>query len=194
MEENPVCYICYEPETENNVYVKEPSPCICKGSNVIHTICFQNILKSSRICTICKTKYNLAYLPKRNGLELITKMEINGNTIEYTINEKGEKHGTYKIKNKEGRTISIHSYINDIMEGPSIEYYENGQIKSVYKCRNNRIEGEYSEWYEDGTIMEESHYTNGLKHGECVKWNKEGAIRIGITIHYIEGELQDEDY
>ena len=59
MEESIVCYICYEPDTENSSYLKEPPPCECKGSIVIHKQCFEEIIKTSRICSICKTKYKI---------------------------------------------------------------------------------------------------------------------------------------
>jgi antitoxin component YwqK of YwqJK toxin-antitoxin module len=187
MEEIIQCYICYENETINNMYLKEVRPCKCKGSIVIHKKCLDTVIKTSRICTICKTRYNLTYLPQKNGRELIIEKSNYGEIIEYTINDKGEKHGTYIIKNLDGRTLILHSYINGIMEGPYVEYYQNGQIKSVCKCRNNRIEGEYCEWYEDGSILEESTYKNGLKHGECIKWVREYDIKIIQTIQYDEG-------
>ena len=192
MEEHIQCYICYENETPNNIYLKEVRPCMCKGSIIIHKECLKEIIKTSRFCSICKTKYNKQYLPQSEGKELFIETSTIGDNIEYTVNEKGEKHGTYKIKNKEGRIILLHSYINGIMEGPYIEYYENGQIKSVCKCRNNRIEGDYCEWYEDGSIMEESIYKNGLKHGECIKWIKEGGIRTAMTSNYVEGVSEEE--
>jgi antitoxin component YwqK of YwqJK toxin-antitoxin module len=192
MEDTIQCYICYEDESKNNPYVAEPSPCICKGSIVIHKSCLENVLKTSRNCSICKTKYNLKYLPQKDGRELIETSE-SGNRIEYTINERGEKHGSYIVKNTDGRTILLQSYINGIMEGPYVEYYQNGQIKSVCKCRNNKIEGEFCEWYEDGSILEESNYKDGKKHGECINWVREGGIKVALTVQYDEGELQNEE-
>ena len=87
----------------------------------------------------------------------------------------------------------MHSYINGIMEGPYVEYYQNGQIKSVCKCRNNRIEGEFCEWDKNGNIVEESNYKDGQKHGECIRWVPEGWCRVAKTVNYVEG-VCDEDY
>jgi len=193
MDESIQCYICYEDESKNNPYAVEPNPCICKGSIVIHTKCLENVLKTSRNCSICKAKYNLKYLPQKDGRELIETSEY-GNRIEYTINERGEKHGSYIIKNTEGRTVLLHSYINGIMEGPYVEYYQNGQIKSVCKCRNNRIEGEFCEWDKNGNIVEESNYKDGQKHGECIRWVSEGWCRVAKTVNYVEGMCEEDDY
>ena len=195
MEESILCYICYENESKENPYASEPNPCTCKGSIIIHTKCLENVIKTSRNCSICKSKYNLKYLPQKDGRELIIETSEYGKRIEYTINERGEKYGSYIIKNSNGRTVLLHSYINGIMEGPYVEYYQNGQVKSVCKCRNNRIEGEFCEWDKDGNILEESNYKDGKKHGECVQWVREGWCRVGKTVNYIEGELDSaQDY
>jgi antitoxin component YwqK of YwqJK toxin-antitoxin module len=193
MEDTIQCYICYENESKNNPYAAEPKPCICKGSIVIHKSCLENVLKTSRNCSICKCKYNLKYLPQKDGRELIISTSEYGERIEYTINERGEKHGSYTVKNTFGRTVLLQSYINGVMEGPYVEYYQNGQIKSVCKCRNNRIEGEFCEWYEDGSILEESNYKDGKKHGECIQWVRDGYVRTAITSNYVEGEMQVEE-
>ena len=195
MEESILCYICYENESKENPYASEPNPCTCKGSIIIHTKCLENVIKTSRNCSICKSKYNLKYLPQKDGRELIIETSEYGKRIEYTINERGEKYGSYIIKNSNGRTVLLHSYINGIMEGPYVEYYQNGQVKSVCKCRNNRIEGEFCEWDANGNVLEESIYKNGQKHGECIKWVREGWCRVAKTVNYIEGELDGvEDY
>jgi RING-variant domain/MORN repeat variant len=182
-----VCYICFEPDTKENPYVTNPRPCPCKGSIEIHQQCLEQLLKASRHCSICKSKYHLKYLPKREGKELICIVQGN-RIIEYTVNESGQKHGSYYIKTIEGRTLIIHSYINGIMDGPYVEYYPNGQIRSACRCKNNKIEGEYTEWYEDGAIKEESHYENGKKHGECIEWIREGYSRVSTIKQYDQGE------
>jgi antitoxin component YwqK of YwqJK toxin-antitoxin module len=192
MDDVILCYICYECETQDNLYATNPKPCICRGTIAIHTRCLENALKTSRNCSICKTKYNLTYLPKKDGKELIIERDILGRQVEYTINERGEKHGTYIVKNKYGRTATMQTYINGVMEGPYVEYYDDGQIKSVCKCRNNKIEGEYCEWSSSGDIIEESHYVNGVKHGDCLRWDFEGYTRVAQVINYIDGEADIE--
>lgn len=194
MEENQLaCYICYEKESADNLYASEPPPCICKGSIVIHRTCLERVSIKSRNCSICKTHYNVAYLPSRNGYELITEVLSNGDVLEYTINSAKQRHGTYYKKNAEGQILIMHSYINGRMEGPWVEYYPSGQIKSCCKCKNDWIDGDYTEWYEDGTIKEESYYVNGLKEGECIEWKRLGGVRIANTSQYQNGHLVSSD-
>jgi antitoxin component YwqK of YwqJK toxin-antitoxin module len=195
MEEHQIaCYICFEKESTDNLYASNPPPCICKGSITIHISCLERVIGKSRDCGICKTHYNVAYLPSRNGYELIKKEAGNGSLIEYTINSDKKKHGTYTLKDVYGQVLIMHSYINGVMEGPWVEYYPSGQIKSICKCKNNKIHGNYTEWYEDGAMREESNYKDGKKHGECTRWKRDGPCRVGITVNYIEGEAQpDED-
>jgi antitoxin component YwqK of YwqJK toxin-antitoxin module len=188
-EEDIACYVCFEYESKNNQYAD--SPCMCKGSIVIHTKCLKSVIKTSRNCTICKTHYDLRYLPQRDGKELITRRDINGERIEYTINEMGQNHGYFMIRYPDGQTKEIYSYINGVMEGPYIEYYPDGQVKSVCKCRNGHIEGEYNEWDKYGYLVEESQYKNGVKHGKCIRWFQKGYIRVSKEINYVDGDVDD---
>jgi antitoxin component YwqK of YwqJK toxin-antitoxin module len=186
MEEAILCYICYDPETEHNTYLKEPKPCDCKGSIVIHKNCLEDVLKTSRVCTICKTKYKLQYLPNKNGLELITKVKLNGDIVEYTVNEKEEIHGEYIVKKQSGQIVQQDNYMNGLSHGKYKTWYSNGQLECECNCFINRIEGEYKMWYENGQIMEHSFYLNGLKDGISKEWDMNGEL-----IHnrlYIEGE------
>jgi antitoxin component YwqK of YwqJK toxin-antitoxin module len=186
MEESVVCYICYEPETKNNSYLKEPPPCECKGSIVIHKQCFDEIIKTSRVCSICRTKYKIQYLPNRNGLELITEVAINGDITEYTIDEEGDKQGLYTVKKQSGEIISESNYLNGLLHGKYKSWYLNGQLECECNCFRNKIEGEYKSWYENGQLMEHSFYVEGLKDGMSKQWDINGKMKHNRV--YIKGE------
>jgi len=181
------CYICYEKETSEFPYAI--NPCSCKGSIAIHLKCLQEHIRWSKVCSICHSRYRIEYLPNKHGKELITVVTKFGNTIEYTINEKGQKHGMYLIRHRNGQTMIVQSYINGIMEGPSIEYYPSGQIKMMSRFKYNRLEGEFTEWYENGLIKEESYYQDGVKHGESTIWSLHN--RIGEVNVYDHGVLME---
>jgi antitoxin component YwqK of YwqJK toxin-antitoxin module len=193
MDNTILCYICYDAETPDNPYATNPQPCSCRGSIAIHKKCLKNAINNSHNCSICKTKFHLSYLPKKDGKELVIEKDMRGRHVEYTVNEKGERHGTYIVKYKDGRTAVMQTYINGVMEGPYVEYHKNGQIKSICKCRNNKIEGEFCEWSKHGETIEESQYVNGVKHGECMRWEYEGYVRTARIINYVEG-IPDEYY
>ena len=186
MEDNIQCYICYEPETNTNSYLKEPPPCVCKGSIVIHKDCFKNILKSSRVCTICKNKYNIQYLPNRNGLELITAVAINGDITEYTIDNE-DIQGECITKKQSGEIIEKSEYVNGLLNGKYRTWYVNGQLECECTCIRNRIEGDHKMWYENGQIMEHSFYIDGLKDGISKEWNINGKLKHNRL--YIKGEI-----
>ena len=184
-----VCYICYEPETNNNSYLKEPPPCECKGSIVIHKHCFEDIIKTSHVCSICKTKYKLEYLPNRNGLELITEVSINGDITEYTVDNEGNIQGEHIVKKQTGQIIAKSFYKNGLLNGVYQTWYNNGQQECYCYCINNRLEGEYKSWYDNGKILEQSFYENGIKEGLTKKWDKDGFLLSSKV--YKNGERMD---
>jgi antitoxin component YwqK of YwqJK toxin-antitoxin module len=190
MEEGIVCYICYEPEMKDNSYLKEPPPCECKGSIVIHKECLQDILKTSRVCTICKTKYKVQYLPNRNGLELVTEVAINGDISEYTVDETGDIQGEYIVKKQSGEIISKTNYLNGLLHGEYRTWYDNGQLECHCYCFRNKIEGEYISWYDNGKIMEQTLYQNGVKNGLCKRYDKKGKLVMSRV--YINGEMKPQ--
>lgn len=189
MEEAVCCYICYEFENKNNNYLKEPSPCKCKGSITIHKDCLNEVLKTSRNCSICKTKYNMMYLPNRNGLELMIEEAINGDITEYTIDELGNKQGEHIIKKQSGQLISKSNYNLGKLHGEYTTWYDNNQVECVCNCVDNHIEGEYKSWYDNGILMEHTFYKDGMKEGISKRWNNEGELRQSRK--YYRGEIID---
>jgi antitoxin component YwqK of YwqJK toxin-antitoxin module len=186
-----LCYICYDPNSNENPFALSPPPCTCTGSIAIHIKCLNKVIKKSRICSICKTKYNLAYLPQKHGLELITEPLDYGRKIEYTVNKNGEKHGMCITYNNTNQIISKYSYISGELDGPFIEYYWNGNMKCLGEYKDGRQNGDYSEWYEDGTLQEESMYVDGVKHGLCTYYMKDGYVSVSNMVNYINGEAHD---
>jgi antitoxin component YwqK of YwqJK toxin-antitoxin module len=158
----------------DNPYTDNPVPCKCKGSIVIHKACLDNLIKNSRKCSICKSKYNIHYLPSKDGLELIRETEINGDVTEYTVDEDEEYHGEYTLRKSTGELMMHCYYVHGELHGEFKSWYKNGQIESHCNCLNNRIEGVYKAWYENGTQREQSVYKNGLKDGLLTLWDENG--------------------
>jgi antitoxin component YwqK of YwqJK toxin-antitoxin module len=187
MEDNIICYICYDSEAKDHSYLREPPPCECKGSIVIHKKCLQEVLKTSRICTICKTKYKVQYLPNKNGLELITEEAINGDITEYTIDENDNIEGEHIVKKQSGQIISKSEYKNGLLHGVYQSWYPNGQLECQCYCVRNRIEGKYESWFDNGILMEESYYKDGLKNGVLKRWDNNA--KLIKTQVYENGEI-----
>jgi len=186
------CYMCYEPETVSNKYACEPRPCLCKGSIEIHERCLKGIIENRiHVCSICKNTYNDKYMPKRNGLKIIINYLDNGYVSEHTVTESGKRHGIYTLRNNEGQILQSHLYVNDILEGPALEYYPNGEFRSLCRFSNNKLEGEYTEWNSDGTIKEITNYVGGYRLGESTIWTQVGMARVANTKIWGEGEDND---
>ena len=179
------CYVCYE--SPHDPFALDPLPCQCKGDITIHLSCLSKIMERSRICSICKTRYHLAYLPTKNGLELVRKRTTEGNIMEYTVDEVGRKHGTYSIIDGKGQPIVIQNYEHGIRHGLYEEYYPSGVRKSRCHCVTNRIHGRYTEWFEDGSFKEVSYYYQGLKDGLSTKWKYHHEKRIRCIDQYTHG-------
>ena len=179
------CYICQDDE-DKSLYLQDPSPCMCKGSIKIHKTCFENIIKTTHHCSICKTKYNHNYLPTRDGLELITEVQADGSIVEYTVNERDEQHGTYIYKSGNNKLIEC-KYWNGKIHGEYKSWYPNGQLECTCICINNKIDGSYMEWHEDGTIKEHSFYNDGVRDGMTKCWDQHANV-IQNTL-YIDGEI-----
>jgi antitoxin component YwqK of YwqJK toxin-antitoxin module len=185
MVEESNCYVCLESTVEP--FALHPLPCECKGDMKVHLSCLSRVIKRKRVCSICKTRYKLAYLPTKDGKELIIKRLKDGDIVEYTVDESGEKDGLYLLMDSSGGIIVAQHYEHGIRNGPHYEYYPSGAIKTYCICIENRIHGTYREWYEDGTLKELSYYSKGLKEGRSTIWKKQKGRRVEYVDSYLHG-------
>lgn len=192
------CYICYEDgcyENENKQVVKD--------SMMIHWFCFQNMLVSSKTCHSCNAKQLLS-IPERGTLTILE----NGEKIQYQVNQKGEKHGTwiqwyptgqvkyrwtfvdgretlyeafYKNGNLEHRTHSLEG----ILHGLSEYWYENGQLLKQGNYLHGAQDGPYKQWYKNGKLKMTSHYIDNKKHGIHTSFDENGNVQS--KMHFIHG-------
>ena len=87
---------------------------------------------------------------------------------------------TYFIYNKDG-----------IPDGESVEYYEEGNIKSIIPFRNNVVEGLTITYYENGNIDEEVNYKNNKMNGEAKSYDENGKLN-GRTIFKDNIKLEED--
>ena len=88
----------------------------------------------------------------------------------------------YFIYNKDG-----------IPDGESVEYYEEGNIKSIIPFRNNIVEGLTITYYENGNIDEEVNYKNNKMNGEAKSYDENGKLN-GRTIFKDDIKLEEDVY
>lgn len=86
----------------------------------------------------------------------------------------------YFIFNKDG-----------LLDGNSIEYYEEGNIESIVPYKNNVVEGLVITYYENGNIKEEVNYKNDNMNGEAKSYDENGKLN-GRTIFKDNIKLEEE--
>ena len=134
------CYICQEEETENLPFCKI-NICGCKGSNRIHTCCFQK-LRNQEVCSICKKEFtNVSELIIDEILELqkIEEIDPYGWKHEYSIDQRGRKQGIHRI------------------------YYMNGNLWEENEYKNNLRNGYQKVWSYKGKLFVDTKFKNGVE-------------------------------
>ena len=82
---------------------------------------------------------------------------------------------------------------NEVLNGDSIKYYEEGNIQSIFPYKNNLIEGLVIRYYENGNIKEEVNYKNDKMNGEAKSYDENGKLN-GRTIFKDDIKLEEDVY
>ena len=82
---------------------------------------------------------------------------------------------------------------NEVLNGDSIKYYEEGNIQSIFPYKNNLIEGLVIRYYENGNIKEEINYKNDKMNGEAKSYDENGKLN-GRTIFKDDIRLEEDVY
>ena len=80
---------------------------------------------------------------------------------------------------------------NGLLDGNSIEYYEEGNIESLVPYKNNVVEGLVITYYENGNIKEEVNYKNDKMNGEAKSYDENGKLN-GRTIFKDDIKLEED--
>jgi hypothetical protein len=134
------CYVCYETETHDKPYLSS-NVCGCGQTYKIHVSCF-TMLQDKNTCSICKQEYkgigNLDI--RRNGLRLIFAIDNLGFREEYTVDDKGRKHGVHKIWYHNGNLWEENFYQKGLRNGIQKLYSVNGELyRELQYDHGNRV-------------------------------------------------------
>ncbi|WDD89342.1 toxin-antitoxin system YwqK family antitoxin [Fusobacterium nucleatum] len=80
---------------------------------------------------------------------------------------------------------------NGLLDGNSIEYYEEGNIESLVPYKNDVVESLVITYYENGNIKEEVNYKNNKMNGEAKSYDENGKLN-GKTIFKDDVKLEEE--
>jgi antitoxin component YwqK of YwqJK toxin-antitoxin module len=76
--------------------------------------------------------------------------------------------------------VRYHQFIKDgnyehrSLNGPVIEYYDNGKVKAKGTYKDGSLKGKYQTYYFDGKIESERYYDNDVPVGEWKGWHANG--------------------
>lgn len=97
-------------------------------------------------------------------------------STETWVNAKKEgKAIVYHPGTKQAASITI--YKNDIIEGPYVEYYLDGQKKMEVTYIAGNMEGTATWYYTDGRINIVGAYQHAVKHGNWTYYNSDGTVK-----------------
>ena len=105
-----------------------------------------------------------------------------------------DSHTLRKVDYENGLLRIYFIYNKDgIPDGESVEYYEEGNIKSIIPFKNNMVEGLTITYYENGNIDEEVNYKNNKMNGEAKSYDENGKLN-GRTIFKDNIKLEEDVY
>ena len=107
---------------------------------------------------------------------------------EHTVDDYGYTYlmvpiGQEKIYDPTTGSLSVvryHQFIKDgnyehrSLNGPVIEYYDNGKVKAKGTYKDGSLKGKYQTYYFDGKIESERYYDNDVPVGEWKGWHANG--------------------
>lgn len=90
----------------------------------------------------------------------------------------GKRNGFSKVYYSGTKQIfEQRNYLNDLQDGPWIQYYANGQKKAEGTYKNDNPIGRAVWYFEDGRINIMGNYANGLKDGTWIFNKPDGTLR-----------------
>jgi len=95
--------------------------------------------------------------------EYLKYFRENGNLKERVTYVNGNKNGSYKKLNKDGKVVLEGNYVNFKRNGEWKEYYYNGGIKNVGSYMDGLQVGEWNFYFINGKLQAIGNYDNGDK-------------------------------
>lgn len=129
---------------------------------------------------------------EKNGSSYISEPEQLG-VIKTAFYTDGRLHGVYTetYQNKRQQKKKELWYNNGKVDGPMVEYYPDGTLKTSCHYANNKLEGRFLEFDIDGKELTISNYKNNLRHGSLIRHSKD-IKGIKHQAHYQNGILDGD--
>ena len=143
-----------------------------KNGKIIKSTLINSMKDNASFSILTDINYN------SNSHEIVTDEFPNGLLKQYfTFNKDELLDGESRQYYEEGDIKSISPFKNNIPDGIFISYYQNGNIKEKHTYKNGNEEGEGIFYYENGKLEEKYFMKNGKLDGEAINYFEDGKIR-----------------
>ena len=143
-----------------------------KDGKIIKSTLVNSMKDNASFSLTTDINYNL------NSNEIITDEFPNGLLKQYfTFNKDELLDGESRQYYEEGDIKSISPFKNNVADGTFISYYQNGNIKEKHTYKNGNEEGEGIFYYENGKLEEKYLMKNGKLDGEAINYFEDGKIK-----------------
>ena len=159
-----------------------------KNGKIIKSTLINSMKDNASFSILTDINYN------SNSHEIVTDEFPNGLLKQYfTFNKDELLDGESRQYYEEGDIKSISPFKNNVADGTFISYYQNGNIKEKHTYKNGNEEGEGIFYYENGKLEEKYFMKNGKLDGEATAYFEDGKIR-NKSIFKDGIKLEEETY
>ncbi len=105
--------------------------------------------------------------------------------------KKGIKDGPSINYFRNGNKSEIVKYKEGVKEGLWRQFYDDGNTRFETVYKNGKLNGIFHYFYKNGRLKYKGTYVNGLKHGKFYKYSTSGEITT--ELEYVKGLATNED-
>lgn len=107
-----------------------------------------------------------------------------------TFNDKGGKEGEWMYYYTNGTPKERSTFVNDLPEGKSTTWFDNGNLSEEDFYRQGKLNGETKTYFFNGLPKTVEHYKDDLKDGEMRSYTYDGFLNY--VLNYIDDEPEGE--
>lgn len=114
-----------------------------------------------------------------SDVEVVENKDENGALLEKYARKKDnfDKHGPYQSFYPNGTLYEERNYKNNLLDGESKVYSENGQLDYVEHHKDGKYEGLYQQYHQNGQLSNEGQYVEDAMKGVWKRWFEDGTLR-----------------
>jgi antitoxin component YwqK of YwqJK toxin-antitoxin module len=182
--------------------------------------CYENGIRERKITFVNGKEHGMDTTKYMSGCPMVVRNHINGfengtwtyyfdttNTLAWEMNFLlGQKHGKHVYFNRQGDTVLLEYYKNDILNGVKRAFYSNGKIHRHITYTNGIQNGPFYSFNREGKLLEKLNYSLGKKDGTFTYYFDDGTLlkteswskdvkNGSFTTYYYQGFVQSlENY